>query len=46
MRTLEKLKEHLASFKEAGEDPKDAKHCYNVIDEIHFNISLDQVQKV
>ena len=46
LRTLESMREHLQNFKEAGGDPKNAKHFFNVIDEIHFNISLDQVPKV
>ena len=44
-RSLSNLKEHLQSFRDAGSNPKSAKNHFNVIDEVHFNIPIDQVKK-
>ena len=42
-RSLESLKTDLDRFNSLGADPKIAKQCNNVIDDIFFDIELDQV---
>ena len=44
LRTLSNLKQHFTDFQASGSDPNQAKNCFNVIDEIHFDIPLDQVK--
>ena len=42
-RTLESLRKDLQAFIAAGNDIKNAKDFNNVIDEVIFNVELDQV---
>ncbi|XP_057290698.1 uncharacterized protein LOC130657379 [Hydractinia symbiolongicarpus] len=42
-RSLATLEENLADFRESGGSPKNAKEFYNVIDNIFFDIPIDQV---
>ena len=44
LRTLESLKTDLDRYKSLGSDPKVAKQCNNVIDDVYFDIKLDQVR--
>ena len=43
-RTLESLKSDLDRFNVLGADPKVAKQCNNAIDDVFFDIQLDQVK--
>ena len=43
LRTLESLGQQLQKYKENGNNPKNAKNCFNVIDDVHFDIPLEQV---
>ena len=42
-RTLTNLQEHYASFQESGAKLKSAKDHFNVINDIFFDIPIDQV---
>ena len=45
-RSLSSLKENYEKFKnQYGSDPKMAKCCNNVIDDLYFNIPLNQVDQ-
>ena len=44
LRSLETMKDDLKRFKEDGSNPKHAKHFNNVIDDIYFDIPLEQVK--
>ena len=43
LRTLESLGQQLQKYKENGNNPKNTKNCFNVIDDVHFDIALEQV---
>ena len=46
LRTLDNLKQHHTQFcNEFNHDSKSAKKCFNVIDEVQFNIPIEQVNR-
>ena len=44
LHSLETMKDDLKRFKENGSNPKHAKHFNNMIDDIYFDIPLEQVK--